>query len=246
MLQFKNEDGYNIIKLDNGVPNSLSSSLICEFSAILDRAADQRLPLVITGNPKFFSMGLNLPEVIEFSKDEFRDYIEKFDLLVHKIFTLPVPVVCALEGHAVAGGAILALACDMRIGVDEARKFGCNEARLGVPVPYLPTMLFRNIVSQQIADKLIFQGEIISFRDALGYGLMDSLVPESEIIQAAGECAKDMIQGAVEAFSAMKSMKTDPVTEKFHENNEEYTGRFVQCWYEPSSQDLIRKAAQHF
>ncbi len=246
MLQFTNEDSYNIIRLDNGIPNALSSSLIDRFDNLLDEAAEQRLPLVIAGNTKFFSMGLNLPEVIEFSRDKFTDYIKKFDMLVHKLYTLPVPVVCALEGHAVAGGAILALACDMRIGSDESKKFGCNEAQLGVPVPYLPSMIFRNIAGHQAADKLMYQGTLLSFQDALKYGLIDRLVPAADIVSSAIESAKLMVQGSVEAFSIMKAMKTEPVSEKFQKHNDSYTERFIQCWYDPSSQNLIHLAARHF
>ena len=246
MLQLKRENDYAVIQLDNGIPNALSSEVIDRLDSLLQQVAGEQAPLVLAGNSKFFSMGLNLPEVIDFTPDQFTRFINKFDQLVHTLYTLPVPVACALEGHAAAGGAILALACDVRIGADESKKIGCNEAQLGVPVPYLPSMIFRQIASDALANTLMYQGSMLSFQDAFHHTILNELVPSSEVIAAAGERAKQMAAASVEAFAVMKNMRTGPVSERFHADKDYYTEQFVRCWYQQTSQELIRQAAQRF
>lgn len=246
MLQLKQEEQYTVVQLDNGIPNALSSELISELTGFLKKSAEGQKPLVLSGNTKFFSMGLNLPELIDISPEEFTDFIRSFDALVHTLYTLPVPVACALEGHAVAGGAILALACDFRIGVNEPRKFGCNEAQLGVPVPHLPAMIIRQLVSDSVANKIIYQGSILSFEEACQLRFLDELVAADELIAHAGKIACQMMGGSAKAFSVMKSMRTQAISEQFKLHKAYFTEQFVQCWYQEASQELIRQAAQHF
>ncbi|WP_028580663.1 enoyl-CoA hydratase/isomerase family protein [Desulfogranum japonicum] len=246
MLQVKPHDGYIVIQLDNGIPNALGIDVILQLDALLDRVKKEKVPLVLTGNAKFFSMGLHLPEIIGYNPEEFTHFISSFEQLVHSLYTLPVPVVCAMEGHAVAGGAILALACDMRIGADGAKKFGCNEAQLGVPVPFLPSMLVRQIVSDAMANRLLYRGDILSFKDAHGCGLLDDLVTAPEIIATAGKVVCQMVPENMQAFSVMKAIRTACISEQFHKHNKEFTHNFVQCWFQKASQELIRKAAQKF
>ena len=113
--------------------------------------------MVLAGGTKFFSIGLNLPELIGLNRKEMAEFWERFTQTVFGLYTLPMPTVCAVCGHAVAGGNILALTCDYRIGSTENRKIGLNEILLGLPVPYLADLMLRQVSGDRAATERLYR-----------------------------------------------------------------------------------------
>ena len=98
-------------------------------------AADPDIRAVIlTGDGSFFSFGFDIPEFLSHSKESFSSLLKRFTGLYTYLFTYPKPVVAALNGHAVAGGCMLALACDYRIMVSGKAKISSNEIAFGSSV----------------------------------------------------------------------------------------------------------------
>src|SRR6185503_9087711 len=122
------------VTLQSGKVNAIGADFLHGFGALLDQHADARA-LVITGAGNAFSAGLDLPSLIDLDRPTMRRFIDLFDAFMLRIFELPIPVVAAINGHAIAGGCVLALQCDVRIAADKEARIGLNETQLGIGLP---------------------------------------------------------------------------------------------------------------
>ena len=117
------------VRLERGKVNALDEEVVDELAECFRRLAgdpDVR-SIVLTGTGKFFSFGFDIPGFLGHSKEAFLAYLRKFAALYRDLFAHPKPVVAALNGHAVAGGCMLALACDARLMAAGKGKVALNE-----------------------------------------------------------------------------------------------------------------------
>src|SRR5262249_7857078 len=132
--------------------------------------------VVLTGYERFFSAGLDLVALYELPRHEMDAFMAWFDAVMLRGFAFPRPVGAALGGHGLAGGAILALACDARIMGASAGRFGLNEIRLGVPFPASALEIVRQAVPAGAVEEILYLGELFEPRAALTRGLVTAVV----------------------------------------------------------------------
>ncbi len=135
---FKLELNENIASLimDDGKANAMTVQWFDDLAATFDKAAaDGAKVVVLKGRQKFFSAGLDLEAIANGGPNAITDISNAFRRTMIKIYTFPVPTVAMVTGHAVAGGFILASACDVRVGLDGRFKYMLNETQIGIPVP---------------------------------------------------------------------------------------------------------------
>src|ERR1700741_1502 len=116
--------------------NALNEAVVEELSECFQRVANDSnvKAVILTGEGSFFSFGLDVPEFLSYSKDSFIKFIIKFTDLYSYIFTFPKPVVAALNGHTIAGGCMIAIACDYRLMISGKAKISLNELTFGSTV----------------------------------------------------------------------------------------------------------------
>jgi enoyl-CoA hydratase len=178
-------------------------------------------------------------------RDEMEDFVERFSVLMMLTLTTRFPLVAAVNGHAVAGGCVLAMACDHRIGVDGPFKIGMNEMAIGLTLPGVVTEILRGKLSADCARTVILGGELFSPADAVGAGLLDEIVPDSDAaIQRAIDVARDLGKSPA-GFAAMKGSLVAPITERLRHTRAPLDIRFVESWFsEPTTalrRDLVAK-----
>src|SRR2546430_17320613 len=123
-----------LIRLENGKANAIGPSFLDRLESLLRQLGDARAA-VITGQGNAFSAGLDLPTLSEMGRAAMRAFIRRFELVMMRLFELPIPVIAAVNGHAVAGGCVLALQADLRIAADREARIGLNETQLGIGLP---------------------------------------------------------------------------------------------------------------
>jgi len=235
-----------VLALNNGTSNSIDADLVRDMSAALDEIRNEARGMVLCGGAKFFSIGLDLPSLIKFDRVEMSDFWYKFNHLILDLYTIPLPTVCVMTGHAVAGGNILALTCDYRFAGNETKKIGLNEIKLGVPVPYLADMLLRQIISERSATEMLYSGDFISFAEAQKIGLVDEIFPTDTVVRKAWEKAAALSASGTQAFSAIKSSRTEEIREKYEKNFKSRNEIFLDCWFSTSTQRMLKDASQKF
>jgi enoyl-CoA hydratase/carnithine racemase len=245
-IQVEMQDGLAVLRLDNGVTNPVSTLMVRELLAALADIRKQAAGLVLCGGGKFFSLGFNLPELLELDRGGMQEYFYGFNQAAFELTTLPLPTVCALEGHAVAGGTILALTCDFRVAAKGRTLLGLNEVPLGVPVPYLTDLTLRQLVGDAAARGLVLKGELKNAEDLLPLGLVDRVVAKEQVEPASLELARELAALPAGAYAEAKDIRLEEIGQRYERNREARHQQFLDLWFHEATQERLRQAAAKF
>src|SRR5687768_2435164 len=128
MIDIERRDEVALVRLRAGKANAMSSALLAAIGRALDDVEGSgACAAVITGEGRSFSAGLALPELVDLDRAAMRAFIDLFGAAMRRVLECPLPVVAAINGHAIAGGCVLALMCDARICAAGAGRIGLNE-----------------------------------------------------------------------------------------------------------------------
>jgi enoyl-CoA hydratase len=237
MIRSETVDGVRILRMEFGAANALGPRVV---EALVDEFKREQVPTVITGEGSVFSAGLNLVELDRLGYAEIEAFIERFSVLMMLTLTARFPLVAAVNGHAVAGGCVLSMACDHRIGVDGPFKIGMNEVAIGLTLPAVVTEILRGKLAVNHARTVILGGALFSPADAVGAGLLDEIAPDCEAaLHRAIDVAKDLGKSPAE-FAAMKGSLVAPITERLQHTREALDIRFVDSWFSDQATALRR------
>jgi len=240
------QDHIAIVRLNSGVMNPISPKLVDELSQVLVELKGTARGMVLCGGDRFFSAGFALPVLLTLDRPAMGDFLERFNRLCLDLFTLPYPTLCALSGHAVAGGNILALTCDYRYASSEEKKIGLNELKLGLPVPYLADMILRHTIGDRYATQMIFSGEFMSFTDAKAIGLIDVTGSADELEDFAIERLSQIAGYDSAAFAAAKANAVEVIKRRYETHAKAKNEAFLDCWFSDPTQANLREAALKF
>lgn len=163
-----------IITISGPGKNALGSSLM---QSILDEVKDAGgEPLLLTGDGDAFSAGLNLKEVYEATPESMRSFHRLLEDLVEALYAYPGPTAAAVNGHAIAGGAILALVCDHRVATSNPRaRLGLNEVALGLRFPPRLLAMVTDCIPRRHHNEVLLGAGPFGPEDALRVGLVDAI-----------------------------------------------------------------------
>ena len=194
-IGYQLRDGIAWITLDDGKANAMSLAWFAELGAALDRAlADDAGALLVRGRPRFFSGGLDLKLLPTLSPAELRELSETFARTFLRIHALPIPTLACVTGHAVAGGAVLAFACDARFATEGPFRIQMNEVAIGIPLPSWMVFIGESAIPATSRNEFLLHARAYSPAEALARGIVDGVgaTPE-ETERLAGERAKALL-----------------------------------------------------
>ncbi len=236
------EDGLAVVHLACGKANALNPRSLAAIEGALDEAASRDARgVVLTGYDRFFSGGLDLVALYGLERDAMDAFMARFDAIMLRVFAFPRPVVAAVSGHAVAGGGILALACDARVMGASAGRFGLNEIRLGVPFPASALEIARYSVPARSVEEVLYGGELFDPRAALERGLVTEVVDGDVLAAARRTCARLAAEPA-DAFETIKAALKAPAVERARATLAPLRRAFVDAWYAPEARRRIGEA----
>ncbi len=225
--------GICTLGLKRGKVNALNPGVVNEIHNILNAlehdAAVQAV--ILTGHGKFFSFGFDIPEFLSYSKEEFTEFVLKFTSLYTYMFLYSKPIIAALNGHAIAGGCMLALACDTRIMVSGKAKISLNEIAFGSTVFSGCTEMLRFCAGSKNAEKVLYSGAMYSAAEAKEIGLVDMVTSADELLEEAVKAASDLGRKSAPAFAGIKSLLRKPVADKMRMTEKLSIKEFVEIWY---------------
>lgn len=215
--QVQREGDVAVVSLDDGKANAL---LVPEFQgleATLDEVEkSSALAVVLTGRPGFFSAGLNLKALAGLSLEQKTELVGAMGSAVLKLFMFNKPVVAAVSGHALGGGAMLALAADTRIFADGAFRFGLNEVQVGLFVPTYAVELMRSTVSSSRMTDLVVHGRVVSPMEALNMHIAEAVHAPEALRAAAMIRARDLAKLSGTGYSTTKRLVRGPAAALAH------------------------------
>jgi enoyl-CoA hydratase len=187
--------------------------------------------VVLTGAGKFFSFGFDVPEFLSFTKSEFTAFLTRFTDLYAYLFRYPKPVIAALNGHTIAGGCMLAIACDHRVMVADKAKISLNEITFGASVFAGSAEMLRFLVGNAKATEILYSGAMYAPDEALRLGLVQEVVPQTDLMDRAGTIARDLAAKPAAAFAGIKSLLRGPVADEMRKREKTSIADFVEIWY---------------
>jgi enoyl-CoA hydratase len=240
VIERKDVDGVRTLKLAHGkvsaIDIELGEALIKEF----DDATDPSVTAVIlTGSGSSFSAGVDLFRVLKDGPDYGRRFLPVLDHFLRATLTLPKPVVAAINGHAIAGGCILAAACDHRIMTEGNGRIGIPELAVGVPFPALPLQIMAARVADGPLRDLVFTGRTVLIDEAKTMGLIDEKCSSGMLMDRAMEVALRMAAIPAGAFALTKESFYTPILERTN-HLAATNARVVEAWLQQHTYDTIR------
>jgi len=185
-------DGVATISIDDGKANALSHAVLEGIESALDQALNAEVgAVVVEGRDGKFSAGFDLA-VMTAGPTEARDMLGRGAELGLRFYELPVPVVFAVTGHALAMGGILQCCADVRIGAEGPYRIGLPEVRIGMPVPAFAVELCRDRLSPRWFNRAVQLGEGLDPHQALQAGFLDEVVELDQVRPRAQEVAADL------------------------------------------------------
>lgn len=198
-------DAVAVLTLQRPPVNALNHALLRELRDVLGGlAATPARALVLAAQGRCFSAGLDLFEVFQYPPDEAVAFSRAFDDAVTALFALELPVVAALGGHAIAGGAVLAAAADFRLLADGDAQLGLTEIRVGVPFPTSAFEIVRCAYQGPYFAELVYRGRTYNATEALARRFVDEVVPPGELTARALALAGELAGRPAIAFSSSK------------------------------------------
>lgn len=189
-LRYELRDGIALLLLDDGKANVVSPAVIAAFHAALDRATAEASAVVIAGRPGRFSAGFDLA-TFQQGPAATADLVRAGGRLALRLYGLPHPVVAACTGHAIAMGAILLLACDVRIGAAGAFQLGLNEVAIGMTLPRFGVELARDRLSPRHLGSAVVLARMFDPEGAREAGYLDRVcAPERVVEEALAEASR--------------------------------------------------------
>jgi enoyl-CoA hydratase len=206
MTMFRIDPGpVTVVTLDRPPANALTGEMLAEFTELLGRFATPAVrAVVVTGNGRCFSAGLDLHDVFDADDAGFAAFTERFDAALAAFFAFPKPVVAAVNGHAIAGGAVLAAGADFRLMADGEGRAGLTEIQVGIPFPTSALEIVRFACAGPHLPELLYLGNTYRPADACARRLVDEVVPAADLLPRARALAEELGAREPAAFAATK------------------------------------------
>ena len=238
-----------LLKLSHATTNAINLELVTELRELLGRIhADPDITGIVltSNNPKFFSIGFNIPQLYDLTPEEFTGFYQSFNQTCIELLVFPKPTIAAITGHAIAGGCILALCCDYRMIMDGRKLMGLNEVKLGVPIPYPAACILPHIVGHQNARTITFTGDFYPPLDAQKMGLVDEIIPPEELIPFCIAKVAGIGSTSSESFAIIKNNLIQPVVKVIQEGSAQQDQRFVEQWFMEDTRKRLQEAMDKF
>lgn len=205
MIDLRMDAGIAVLTLAHGKANALDIDFCRALTArFLDLRADSAKAIVLTGRGTIFSAGVDLKKLSAGGAAYIREFLPALHDLYEAVFFHPKPVVAAINGHAVAGGAVLACCADRRLMAREGGRIGVTELLVGVPFPALAFEIVRFAVPLRYLAEFTLGGATYATEAAHRQGWIDAVAEPAALIDDALGLARELSALSPPAFAQTK------------------------------------------
>ncbi len=241
LVRLEERGRLRVVQLDKGRGNAIDPPLVEELIAAVARIrsdASARGVLLASAHPKLFCPGLDLVTLVELDRAAMSSFMLRFATLVQDLYSLPVPVVAAVGGAAVAGGCVLALTADWRLLKPEA-PIGLNEVKVGVPLPWTVSLLLQGAVGPAALASVAMLGRNFSGEAAITAGLADELAAADGFEAACVARLEEFADKDAYAFGRIKSYLRETTLARMKAEEETRLPEWLDGWFSPATRERI-------
>ena len=229
-----------IIRLDRAHGNAIDDHVVEALVATLAEVeSDPGIGgVLMTAAGKIFCPGLDLQDLVALDREAMERFMRRFSAAVLTLYTFPKPVVAVLQGHALAGGCVLALCADWRV-LRRGAITGLNEVKVGVPLPFGVALIVRDAVPKNKLTESALLGRNATDEDAIAAGLADELADASGVEAAGRARLEEFIAKDAFAFAVTKRYLRSPVVERIRANNQLLLPEWLDGWFSQGTRARI-------
>ena len=210
MLDVEQRSGVTVVSLRHGKVNALDLELLRALTAAM-RDLDGNGAVVITGAGSAFSAGVDLNRIVAGGKPYVQEFLPALSEAFLAVFDHPGPVVAAVNGHAIAGGCVIAAACDLRMM--SLGKIGLAELSVGVPFPVSAMEILRHAIGPAVGH-LVLTAALLDASPARSIGLVHEVTGPDVLLDAAIDRAEQMARVPAEVFAFSKRQLQQPARDR--------------------------------
>jgi enoyl-CoA hydratase len=239
MIEVTQCGGVAVLQIVHGKANALDIELCEAIAARFEALRTTTVSaVVVTGQGRIFSAGVDLLRLGEGGAPYVRRFLPALHRLYETVFFFPKPVVAAVNGHAIAGGCVLACCADRRIAAHEGGRIGVTELLVGVPFPPMAFEVMRFATAPQHFQDCILSGATFMPEEALRRGLVDEVVEITTLLDCAVTAAEALAALSPPAFAMTKRQIRQPVADRMARGGTSLSTEAEDIW--TSSTTLAR------
>jgi enoyl-CoA hydratase len=239
MIERHDQGGVTVLTMAHGKVNALDHELAGVLTATFANLPPEQA-VVLTGQGSSFSAGVDLAPIVAGGPDYVARFFPALGTVVKTVFDHPGPVVAAINGHAMAGGAVLACACDRRLMAEGKGRIGLIELAVGVPFPLAALEIVRAAVGPTRAADLILSAAAHLPAAAFEWGLVDQVVPAEGLLDAARAEAERLAAIPPAAYAHTKRQLHRPVDERIAAHADADDGVAQAVWASDANLERLR------
>lgn len=228
-----------VVRYDRPPANALDRDAIArlrEAFAGIEEAGSTGA-IVFTGAGGFFSAGVDLKAVPAYGPADQRAMIDELNRMVARVYACPLPVVGAINGHAIAGGMVFALLCDYRVGARGPFQIGLTEARVGIPFPVGAIEVVRGELAPADMRRFVLRASNTDPEGALAAGVFDELSDPEALLGRALEVARELAALPRAAYARIKRQLRGPALARIEDSIERGSDPLRGDWLGEESRD---------
>ncbi len=241
MIDITHRGRVAVVTMRHGKANAMDiafcNDLIRCFEDLRSSAAET---VVLTGQGRIFSAGVDLVRAIDGGPAYLRDFLPVLSKVFETVFFFPNPVVAALNGHAIAGGCVLACAADRRIMAREPGRIGVTELLVGLPFPPMAFEIMRFVAAPQYFEDIIFSGATYAPEAGRERGLVHDVVEPELLLDRAVAAAEAFASLRPAAFALTKQQSRQAVRDRVQQDASRFDAAVRDIWTAPESAARIR------
>jgi len=240
MIELSHEGDIAVLRMAHGKANALDTKFMLELTDALDQIArSQASGLVLTAGGGVFSAGVDLFQLMNGGRAYVAEFLPLMSQGFRALFDFPKPAVAAVNGHAIAGGMILACACDYRVMAEGAR-IGIPELRVGVPFPLTALEIVRYALRPDAAQEAVLFGKVLEAKAAEAEGYVHEAVAPADVLPRALDRARHLASAPAASFRKAKQDLRRPTAELLDRTMAASDRNLVDAWASPTVQNAIR------
>lgn len=244
-MRIERTDDIATVHLEAGRANAIGPAFLESLGTLLDEL-EAELPsaIVFIGSGRAFSAGLDLPSLLKLDRAAMGAHMARFNSTMQRVFELPRPAVAAVNGHAIAGGCVLAMQSDERIMVSSPQaRIGLNEVALGIGLPTIVLQTFISQVGPAARRRVAQQGELVEPSVALELGIVHELAEPDALLERATERAAQLASLG-EGYRQVKAGMRRAVLEVAQRHGEADDQTWLDTWFSDGAQAKINDVVE--
>lgn len=234
MIETETRDDVVLLRLAHGQASAFDLELCEALERELEafEASDAKA-LLVTGTSTIFSAGVDLVRLTREGAPYVQRFLPAFERALTRLVRVERPVVCALNGHALAGGCVLACAADRRLMAAGRSKLGVPELLVGVPFPAVALECVRAVLVPARLQEAVLTGRTYGAEEALAIGLVDEVVEPEVLEEQALAAARSLAEAPAASFALTKRMLRRPLLQLLDDHAREVGDAMLATWCDP-------------